>query len=176
MSDSLSQLSIDKAKLEKVAGTGVSFNTDKVDDLIRQIVACDEEWHDVYRDQASRYRKLKRLEREAAVLGARLITAELDFGWDEPGLWRRYALGISADHIEEVWREAGGTGKAGWNDKQKDDVWGGPVTELMLSLYEQADIPRVRWPSRSAIRDAMNFFTEVQQNPGKPYYRKRTRK
>ena len=161
---------IDKTKLEKAAGVGVSFSNDQVEKLIEQVETCDAEWHDVYRDQASRYKKLKKLERQAAALGARLITAELDFGWDEPGLWRRYALGINADHIEEVWREAGGAGKAGWNDKQKDDVWGGPVTELMLSLYEQSDIPRVRWPSRSAIRDAMKLFAKVEKNPGKAYY------
>jgi len=151
----------DKAKLE-TAGK-VTFSDGQVRDLIIEIEVCDHERHEQIPTERTRYRMLRKLSSQAAELGYTFEPAELRDAWDEPSLWLRFMLGVSANKIETIWRAAGGKGKAGWVDK-KTGEWGGPVTELIIELFDQAPVGRNRRPSRSAIRDAMKLYSKIDSD------------
>ena len=61
----------------------------------------------------------------------------------------------------KFWRmEHGDKSAPGW--ARHGGTWGGPVTELILKLFEEAEIPEKRWPRRSTIRDAMRRLKLVK--------------
>lgn len=90
---------------------------------------------------------------------AKLINPDLPF--PTPRQLRTKMLEDIVKTAVQFWRsEYGEKNTPDW--ARHDGTWGGPVTEIILELFEETEIPEERWPGRSTIRDAMRRLKLVK--------------
>jgi hypothetical protein len=167
----------ERNKLEQAAGVSFPAVAGWCDDaelMVKLVQICDEARDDRMSDNL---RKLLRLRRQAQALGAEVTAvksatvSELQRHDDSfphnvtDRKWPQHVLGVLVEAVAEIWHEHGGQGVGSYWDEYTSQHEG-KLLNLLSALFEQANIPEGRRPSRHSLHNAISRAAEATHITG----------